>query len=217
MIRNRTLLLALCLLALSLACKKQSEVTYEGKPLRAWLAMLESQDPAERYAAVRAVREIGPEASPAIPILIETIRETRNRDKKLLLACNGALLAMGREIVPHMIVLLRDDSWEMRSGSAWILGKLGPEARDAVPALTRALQDPHPAVRSRAAVSLKQIRGEPVEARRPSPGPTTSGGESTDRGGKEQRVPAPAGADTRVSNESSSSQADGVGKPPISP
>lgn len=213
MIGNRPLRLTLCLLALCLACEKPAEVSYQGKPLHAWIEMLRSPDPAERHAAVRAVREIGPEARPAIPMLIETIRETRHRDKKLLLACNGALLAMGREIVPHVTVLLRDDSWEMRGGGAWILGKLGPDAREAVPALTRALQDPHPAVRSRAAAALKQIRGEPVQARRPPPGASTSGGESMDRRTEEQRAPAPAGADTRVSNESSPSPVQGAGEP----
>ena len=40
-----------------------------------------------------------PEAKEAIPALIETIRQTRNHDK-ILLACNYALLGMGKGIVP---------------------------------------------------------------------------------------------------------------------
>jgi len=157
----RCLLLFLCLLVLPISCREPPEVTYEGRPLGAWIAMLESHDPAARTAAVQALRQIGPQARQAIPALIQTIRETRNRDRKLLLACNGALLAMGQEIVPSMIALLRDDDWEMRRGSAWILGRLGPDAREAVPALTRAIQDPHPAVRRKAAESLKKIQGQP--------------------------------------------------------
>ena len=93
----------------------------------------------------------------ALPEKTTTIRQTRNHDKRILLACNQALLAMGKEIVPQMISLLEDDEWEMCRGAAWILGRLGPEAGDAVPALTRALKDPNPAVRGKAQESLKKI------------------------------------------------------------
>jgi hypothetical protein len=41
---------------------------------------------------------------------------------------NDALLGMGKEIVPYMVTLLKDDTWEMRRGAAWILGKVGPDA-----------------------------------------------------------------------------------------
>lgn len=159
MIEQRCLVVFICITLLSIGCKKE-KVVYQGKPLRTWIKMLEGPDPIERVAAIKAVGEIGPEAKQAIPVLIEVIRETRNRDKKMLVLCNDALLAMGKEIVPYMIDLLKDDSWEMRRGSAWILGKVGPDAKDAIPALTKALNDPHAVVRKKAAESLKKIRGE---------------------------------------------------------
>ena len=86
------------------------------------------------------------------------------------MACNDALLAMGEEIVPHMVALLKDETWEMRRGAAWILGMVGPEARDAVPALTEALKDPNPVVRERAQESLKKIQGEEGEFKNPDSG-----------------------------------------------
>jgi HEAT repeat protein len=149
---------------LSIGCSKKEEVTYQGKPLSTWIEMLEDTNPSTKLAAINAVGKIGPEAREAIPILVETIRETRNRDKRMLLACNYALLGMGEEIVPSMISLLKDDNWEMRRGSAWMLGKVGPDAKDAIPALTQALDDPNPAVRTKAAEALKKIKGENAES-----------------------------------------------------
>ncbi len=136
--------------------------------------MLHDEDPNRKYAAIQAIGEIGPQGKEAIPILIETIRETRNRDKRILIACNHALLGMGKEIVPYMIALLKDDDWEMRCGSAWMLGKLGPDAKDAIPALTEALNDSSEAVRINAAEDLKRIKEEKGESRGPNSGRPTS-------------------------------------------
>ena len=160
MMKKRCLALLVCTAILSIGCTKKEEVTYQGKPLSEWMKMLKDENLIKKYAAIKAIGELGPEAKEAIPVLIETIRETKHRDKRILFACNQALLGMGKEIVPHMIALLKDDTWEMRRGSAWVLGKLGPDAKDAVPALTEALNDPNDAVRRRAAEALKKIKGE---------------------------------------------------------
>ena len=170
MMNKRCLAIVVCIAILSIGCTKKKEVTYEGKPLSEWMKMLKGEDPVGKYAAIHAVGKIGPEAKEAIPILIETIREVRNRDKRILVACNNALLAMGKEIVPHMISLLKDDTWEMRRGAAWILGKVGPDARDAVPALSEALNDPNAAVRTKAQEALKKIQGEEGELKEPDSG-----------------------------------------------
>ena len=159
MILKRCLVLLICAALLSIGCSRKKEVIYQGKPLSAWIKMLEGTNPGEKFAAIKAIGEIGPKAAPAIPVLVETIRETRNADKKMLLACNYALLGMGKEIVPYMISLLKDDDWEMRRGGAWMLGRLGPDARDAVPALTEALNDTNAAVRMKAAEAIKKIVG----------------------------------------------------------
>lgn len=170
MIKKRCLVLLVSMAILSIGCTKKEEVTYQGKPLSEWLKMLEEPNPAAKYAAVNAVGKIGPEAREAIPLLVETIRQTRNHDRRLLVACNYALLAMGKEIVPAMISLLKDNEWEMRRGAAWILGKVGPEAKDAVPALTEALKDPNPAVQTRAKEALQKIQGENAGSVNPNPG-----------------------------------------------
>ena len=177
MIVKRCLVILLCIALLFTGCRKQEEVIYQGKPLSAWIKMLEDPNPITRTAAIKAIGEMGPEAKQAIPVLIETIRETKNRDKNILLSCNYALLKMGKEIVPYMISLLKDDDWEMRGGSAWILGKVGPDAKDAVPALTESLHDTNAVVRRKAAESLKKIQGAESELEKPTSGETASRGE----------------------------------------
>ena len=156
-----------CIAILSIGCTKKEEVTYEGKPLSEWIKMLEEPDLKAKSSAIAAISELGPEAKEATPALIETIRQVRNGDKRMLVACNDALLGMGKEAVPYLIDLLKDDTWEMRRGSAWMLGKLGPEAKDAVPALTEALNDPNEVVRLKAAEALKKITGEEAESKNP--------------------------------------------------
>jgi len=164
MIEKRCPILLVCIVILFAGCSRKEEVVYQGKPLSEWIEMLEGTNLSAKLSAINAVGKIGPEAKDAIPALIETIRQTRNHDKKILLGCNYALLAMGKEIVPYMISLLKDDEWEMRRGAAWILGEVGPEAKDAVPALTEALNDSNPEVRTRAAEALKKVKGGNAES-----------------------------------------------------
>ena len=160
MIKKRCLVLLVCIAVVSIGCNWKEEAVYQGKPLSEWMKLLEDTNPITRLAAIHAVGKMGPDARAAIPVLVETIRQTRNHDRRILVACNNALLEMGQEIVPYIIPLLKDDDWEMRRGAAGTLGMLGPEAKDAVPALTKALNDPNPAVRMKAEEALKKIKGE---------------------------------------------------------
>jgi hypothetical protein len=43
--------------------------------------------------------------------------------------------------------------------AAQALGRIGPAAADALPALAQALHDPHPSVGAAAKLAIKQIRG----------------------------------------------------------
>ena len=152
--------LLVCMTILAIGCNKKDKNLYQGKPVEEWVKMVGDDHPATKYAAINAIVEIGPPAKDAIPELVATIRVSRNADKKLLYLCNKALLGMGPEVVPAMIALLKDEVWEMRRGAAWLLGKLGPDAKDAIPALTRALKDPNASVRKKAEEALMKIKGE---------------------------------------------------------
>jgi HEAT repeat protein len=160
LMKKRFLVLLVCMAIVSIGCNRKEEAVYQGKPLSQWMKLLEDTNPITRLAAIHAVGKIGPDASAAIPVLVDTIRQTRNHDRRILVACNNALLEMGQEIVPYIIPLLKDDDWEMRRGGAWLLGKVGPDAKDAVPALTEALNDTNAAVRMKAAEAIKKIVGD---------------------------------------------------------
>ncbi|HEX9284178.1 MAG TPA: HEAT repeat domain-containing protein [Nitrospirales bacterium] len=94
-------------------------------------------------------------------------------------------LKMRREIVPVLLDALKDrspqpggvfparrygnnlptpqqvyDRGEIGIGAATFLGELGPDGRDAIPALTEALKDPDARFRNAVAEALKRIQGE---------------------------------------------------------
>ena len=60
--------------------------------------------------------------------------------------------------VRDLVADLQDGSWEVRHAGAGLLGRIGPTARDAVPALIEALtRDESAAVRQAAAEALEEI------------------------------------------------------------
>jgi hypothetical protein len=60
--------------------------------------------------------------------------------------------------VAELIWNLKSRDPDLRSAAAWVLGKIGPDAAGAVPALKKALEDPDPRVRGNASVALGLIR-----------------------------------------------------------
>ena len=76
-------------------------------------------------------------------------------------AIRSLLVLCGKPSVPVFTRwLLRSREWWMRDVAAKNLFTLGPEAKEAVPALRQALKDTHPAVRVSVALALTQIGPE---------------------------------------------------------
>ena len=71
---------------------------------------------------------------------------------------------MAIDDVEKAVLQLQDPDVEVRSRAAEALGKIGPEAAAAVPALTTALQDPDVDVRMEAAWALGCIGPEAAAA-----------------------------------------------------
>ena len=61
-------------------------------------------------------------------------------------------------MVPALIEALRDAEWMVRHHAAEALGRIGPGARAAIPALTQALEDPEPYIQQTARAVLRDIR-----------------------------------------------------------
>lgn len=119
-----------------------------------------------QYAAIRALRDIGPMAAhQAAPALVEVF--VRGRIGVRGDAFQAAMtLGIGPEAaaaVPSLVEILRgEDPWR-RSQAAEVLGEIGPAATAAVPALSQAVQDRDETVRMHAASALGKI-GVPVRS-----------------------------------------------------
>lgn len=70
----------------------------------------------------------------------------------------AALKGEARQAVAGLIVALRSPDLKTRQLAPLVLGHIGPDAEQAVPALQKALQDEDPDVRQRAAQALLKIR-----------------------------------------------------------
>ncbi len=98
-------------------------------------ALLKDEDPATRRFAVRALAGTG---TPAISAVVGALGDSHPRVRTWAAEAAGSL---GAEAVPNLVALL--DNAEVRPYALHALRRIGPAARDAVPALTRLLKDPN--------------------------------------------------------------------------
>jgi len=105
----------------------KGEKTFRNRPTTYWRRGLIDSDPAVQSRTLQSLEKGGPEA---VPVLIELL-QTEGRDDW--------------------------EGGEVRRIAAEILGRFGPEARAAIPALVATLNDPDPHLRSVAALALGEI------------------------------------------------------------
>jgi HEAT repeat protein len=91
-----------------------------------------------RWSAAVFLGEMGPAAKPAIPLLEKTVTDS---GKEVESVCIQSLAEIGPETVPFLTNLLADPDSAIRISAAVALGKLGSQARAAVPMLEKALND----------------------------------------------------------------------------
>jgi HEAT repeat protein len=136
------------------------------------LEMLSSRDRQVRYTACYAAGTVGPAAREAVPILEKNLQEP---DKFLQLASAWALVqidphrsGVAEECVDPLIRGLTLSNPGARVEAATALGRLGPAAKSAVPALNTATHDDEEEVRTAASDALQKI--SPVGTKAPSAG-----------------------------------------------
>lgn len=105
------------------------------------LGTLNHENSDARGAAAETLGRFGSNAQPAVEALISALAH----DSAFGVRCDAAE-ALGKigpaaRVVPPLADALEDDSWILRSSAARALAGLGGEAKDAVPALMRALED----------------------------------------------------------------------------
>jgi HEAT repeat protein len=100
------------------------------------LAGLQAEDVNARRAAARALAEINPSPEVVAPVLVKAIHDA---DPTVIANAVDALASLGPKIVPRLINALKNK--DLRLHAARVLGRIGPEAKEAAPALAAALDD----------------------------------------------------------------------------
>ena len=124
----------------------------------ALIGALEDEDENVRLAAMKALAKRGPSANEAVPVLTKFLQ--KEKESRLRVGVAMALLEIEpspRQVVPVLVAVLKDKkaNGDVLSAAADTLGKLGPAAQEAVPALQEALRNPD--VRSTAAEALSKV------------------------------------------------------------
>ena len=141
-----------------------SEAGHNAAALAALLDALNDRDARVREEALHALGYMpATHADHVLPALRTGLRDT---DESVRAAAVRAAARLGVPGLSVLVEALLDSALIVRWWATVEIGNLGPSARDAVPALQRALQDEKPGVREAAARALTRL-GSPV----PSPSP----------------------------------------------
>ena len=158
------LLMLTLVLGVALAVRRiVPDPIYRGKHVSAWVSELNVADHDIQEEAREAIRELGPAA---VPMLSRNIQVTgRGR----YIGARETLASLASHLPRQTYLSIRrklgfTGSWFAGSGAAIALGEMGPDARDAIPALLEALDNESDLnIRSCAACAL--IRIAPDDAR----------------------------------------------------
>ena len=116
---------------------------------------LESWDLSARYFAVRALRQIG---AAAVPALVGALQKEDNLPlRKEVIDSLGSIGPTAKAAVPALVAELKDDHVQLRKSAAEALGQIGPAAKSAIPRLVAALEDEDDETREWAADALGYI------------------------------------------------------------
>lgn len=115
---------------------------------------LESENPNVRAGAARALFELEAPTDPAIEALVASLGDS---EPKVLANALDALAALGSKAVPKLATALQKE--EVRSLAVQILARMGPGAKEAVPALVEAMKTDDPEFRREVHFALASIGG----------------------------------------------------------
>ena len=125
--------------------------------LELFLPLVGTNDRIAALAAAKAMGQIGPAASPAVPGLMIMLRSP-DEDSRAMAAQSLASIGPAAEpAVDFLIGALDDQSPMVRREAARALAHIGPAAARAARPIARQLRDPHPQVRQTAAYALQEL------------------------------------------------------------
>jgi hypothetical protein len=129
----------------------------------ALITTLSDNNPNARASAAEAIAAIGPAAAEALPALIKNLHHDTTEVRSSAAEALGRLGRIGLvtdEVVTELMSVLRDKDGTVRRHTAVALGRIGPPATTAIPALEATSErDQVPEVRGDAAVAVSRIRG----------------------------------------------------------
>ena len=112
-------------------------------------------DEMAKYACL-VVSEIGPDAAETAPELLDRLKtETHPEVRQQVILALGAIRS--EDGVPALIGVVADTQHLDRAAAAFSLGRIGPAAKAAVPALTKTLEDADPVLKTVSAWALAKI------------------------------------------------------------
>jgi HEAT repeat protein len=171
---------------------QSKEPIFADKGLREWIKQLQSKDIYKRGEALRALAALGPRARAAVPALRKALTDEdpfvcfhagvalgeigpnarsaipalmANFRHKNMWVHGGAAIALGQlggVAVPDLLRVVEGKDQAARSSAIFVLEKIGPEAKAAVPALKRLLKHRSVTLRIEAASALWRITKDPA-------------------------------------------------------
>jgi HEAT repeat protein len=127
--------------------------------------------PHVRSGAAQTLGQLGPEAREAVPAL--TTAALHDEDLHVRVEAGIAIWRIDKRagrVLPVLAEALQSDDEVLRWTAAECLGEMGPDARDAVPALLEALRANYKARLIRAGIQMALERIDPLAARRANGG-----------------------------------------------
>lgn len=110
------------------------------------------KSPNVRRASMRAIRNLVVDKKVVVPIVLKVLED---EDPAVVLPALHTLAEGGEAVVPGLIKALENP--KARYWAAVVITEIGPDAKDAVPALIKVLGDEQPETRMQAAVALGEI------------------------------------------------------------
>jgi hypothetical protein len=108
----------------------------------------QEQEPAFRWAALDVLKQLGPAAAPALPLLLRSLRLSTDAIRARVAPVVGAL---GPAAVAPLLKLLKDYDARVRLWALRAARAMADQASTLLPAVVAALEDEHPQVRAEAA------------------------------------------------------------------
>lgn len=139
-------------------------------------AALFEKDDEVRVQVIQSIGKIKSGAAPIAPALIEYLAHENWRTTEATWRC---LVEIGGKASPALCKGLSNEKSKIRKQCAVVLGRLGPKAKSAIPALVKALKDSKPEVRDAAIDALQSVVLTPVKnEKKETKKPTKKSGQS---------------------------------------